>query len=477
MKRFYFLLLALCTSSFMVAQYTIEDVNLNGQAFKRLTGRIDVNETLDNTSLWIIADTLRVAESAKLTITQGTQIFAETAETLLYVNLLGEVDWQGTSTDPIVFSSLANAPSQGAGNDTPGQWDGIRIDGDGPGTNSGIIRYVRVMYSGFNSNGIELRNVGSGTTVEYLQVYKNSGTAGVRVNSGDVNLKYIIATNSENLGLRFDNDGGALGWSGAGQFIVVNKDIEAGDAIESRDETSPIISNVTITGIGLNSPGSTPVGDGPRVRDDGDLKIYNTVITGVQSALRMDNANGIANGNSLFANSASFDNADDNGTGFHSSTSIFNPTSDNYDSSFNNSVTPFAIVDSYVGTSTENSTPAGALNPFFDDVNFVGAVELGNDWTEGWTLNLDGTLREGNNVSVNDFQKTEIKIYPNPVSENLFVLSSNEIAEVVLYNAFGRKVYENAGIDEINMSNFQAGIYFLQVTSGDFSQTLKVIKR
>lgn len=469
-------------TSFMTAQYTIEDVDLNGQAFKKLTGRVDVDETLDNTSLWIIADTLRVMPQAKLTITEGTQIFAENNETLLYVIQLGEVDWQGTASDPIVFDALTNAPGQGAGDDSPGQWDGIRIDGDGVGSNSGIMRYVRVMYSGSSSNGFELRNVGSGSTIEYVQVYKNAGTAGIRVNSGDVNLKYMIATNSSNLGLRFDDDGGALGWSGAGQFIVVNKDIEAGDAIESRDNTSPILSNVTITGIGLNSPGSTPVGDGPRVRNDGDLKMYNTVITGVQSALRMDNADGITNGNSLFANSASFDNADDNGTGFHSSASVFNPTSDNYDSSFNNSVTPFAIVDSYVGTSTENSTPAGALHPFFDDVNYVGAVQDGedNDWTRGWCFNLDGTLRELP-LSVSGFLKSEISVFPNPTENILTIKSDIEIAKLNIYNSVGRLIYENLNFknenNQVDMSNFQSGIYFLKVTSGDFSQTLKVIKR
>ena len=486
MKPYYYLIIAMLMSTIIVAQnpgYNIEDIELNGQSFKRITGTINVDETLDNSSFWIIADTVRVAQSAKLTITQGTQIFAENNETLLYVNDDGEIDWQGTSTEPVVFNSLANAPNQGDGDNTSGQWDGVRIDGGGIGSNSGIMRYVRVMYSGQNSNGLELRNVGSGTTVEYVQVYKNDGTAGIRINSGDVNLKYIIATNSSGRGLRFDDDGGELGWSGAGQFIVVNKDIEAADAIESRDNTSPILSNVTVTGIGLNSPGSTILGDGPRVRDDGDLKLYNTVLTGVQSSLRMDNANGIASGNSVFANSASFDNADDDGTGFHSSTSVFNPTSDSYDPAFNNSVTPFTIVDSYVGTSTENSTPAGALNPFFDDVNYVGAVQAGegNDWTVGWTLNLDGTLRE-DTFSVNEFEKLDISIYPNPVQNNLFIDTKLDIGSVLIYNTTGRLIYENNSFNNesnnpIDMSEFQTGIYFIKVSSGDDSKTLKVIKQ
>jgi|GEM_PF-3152786 len=483
MKRFYFLITALFMFSFMSAQYTIEDVNLNGQAFKKLTGTVDVDETLDNTSLWIIADTVRVAQDAKLTITQGTQIFAENNETLLYVNEQGDMDWQGTSTDPVVFSSLANAPGQGAGDDTPGQWDGVRIDGDGLGTDSGIMRYVRIMYSGLGSNGLELRNVGNGTTIEYVQVYKNDGTAGIRVNTGDVNLKYIIVTNSVDRGIRFDNDGDPndIGWSGAGQFIVVNKDIPAGNAIEARDNTTPTVSNVTITGVGFNSPGSTPDGNGFRVRDDGNLKMYNSVVTGVDRSVRTDNDTGIANGNTIFANSASFDNnlGQDMGTGFHSSADEFNPNSSSYDPSFNNTITPFTIVDSYVGTSTANSTPAGALDSFFDDVNYVGAVQAGdgNDWTFGWTVTLDGTV-----LSVSDNElMPEIELYPNPVQDNLNLNTNSNISAVALYNTLGKKVYEDLAFDnnnkQIDMSQFERGVYLLKVMSDNVPQTFKIIKK
>ena len=375
----------------VTAEYSIEVVELNGQTFNRITGNININETLDNSSLWIIADTVSVAQQIKLSITEGTQIFAENNQTILYVNQLGEVDWQGTATNPIVFNSLANAPGQGGGNDAPGQWEGIRIDGDGPSSNSGIVRYVRQMYAGFGNDGenaFRLEDIGSGTTIEYVQVYKNDQRA-FRINGGDVNLKYLISTNSEGRGFRLDD-----GWEGAGQFWVVNKTIEASNGIESREGTS-ILSNITITGVGFNTPGSTPVGGGIRVRDGGNAQIYNTVVTGVESSLRYSGGSqqGVGEGVSFFVNSASFNNQEDDGTGFHSSAAFFNPTSSDYVASFNNSVDPFSIVDSYVGTSTLNSTPAGVLDPFFTDVNYIGAVEEGNDWTIGWCLNLDGTLR------------------------------------------------------------------------------------
>lgn len=476
MKHFYFFILAILTTNFALAQYTIADVTINGQDFKKITGIINANETLTNASLWILSGVVEVAPSTKLTITAGTQIFAEAAETSLKVNQLGEVDWQGTSTNPIVFNSLANAPGQGAGVNSPGQWTGIRIEGDGAGSNSGTIRYVRQMHAGFgnSTNSFRIENVGSGTTIEYIQVYNNANRA-FRLNGGDVNVKYMISTNAQDIGFRFDD-----GWDGFGQFWVVNKNINAGNSIEGRGG-NPTLSNVTVTGVGFNTNAS-PLGGGIRIRNQANAKIYNTIVTGVDRSMRFDDDSqqGIIDGNSFFRNSASFDNNVDGGTGFHSSASVFNPTNSDYDPSFNNSVVPFTIVDSYVGISTLNSTPAGAINSFFTDVNYVGAVEAGNDWTLDWTVDLDGNLRQ-TTLSVNEFEKTDIAIYPNPVLNNLIINSKIDLSSVAIYNILGKLVYENSSFNnqnsQIDMSQFQSGIYLLKVSSGNFSQTLKVIKK
>lgn len=479
MKHFYFLILAVFTTNMAVAQYTITDVSLNGQSFKKITGTINADQTLNDSFLWIIADSLKVSPVGNLTITAGTKIFAETPATILYVSPLGEVDWQGTSTNPIIFNSLANAPGQGVGNTTPGQWTGIRIDGDGAVSNSGTIRYVRQMYAGFgdSTNSFQLDNIGSGLTVEYVQVFKNANR-GFRINSGAVNLKYLISTNSSDIGFRLDE-----GWSGFGQFWVVNKNINAGNSIEARGG-DPTLSNITITGVGLNNSGATPAGGGIRVRSGGNAKIYNTVVTGVDTSLRFSDGSdaGVTSGDSFFRNSAAFANNINSGTGFHSSAATFNPTNGSYNATFNNSVLPFAIVDSYVGTSTLNSIPAGPLNPFFTDVNYVGAVQSGvdNDWTAGWCLNLDGTLREAP-LSVNESNKTAFAVYPNPVKDYLKITSSDAITSVFMFDSTGKLMYKNLSFDlknnQIDMSQYQSGIYFVKVTTGNISETLKVLKQ
>lgn len=378
------------TVSDITPQYNIEDVTLNGQNFRRITGIINFNETLDDSFLWIISGEVEVAQQTTLTILEGTQIYAETEDTRLQVNQLGMVDWQGTSTNPIVFNALANAPGQGAGSEDRGQWSGIEIEGSGGNDNSGIVRYVRLMYPGSDDDSFQFTNVGDGTVVEYIQIYRN-GDNGFRVNEGTINLKYLVSTNPVDgeAGIRWDDS-----WVGAGQFWVVNM-LDTGDGIQGR-EGAGILSNITITGVGFNDPSQDADGGGFRIRNGGSAQIYNAVVTGVDRSLRFSNGSEetVANGESLFANSASFENDEDDGSGFHSSADFFNPTDNDYIASFNNSVTPFLITDAYVGTDTTNSRPAGALDPFFTDVNYVGAVEAGNDWTIGWTVNIDGSLRQ-----------------------------------------------------------------------------------
>ncbi len=378
------------TVSDITPQYVIEEVTLNGQNFSRITGTINFNETLDSSVLWLISGEVNVSQQTTLTITEGTQIFAETEDTRLNIEQLALVDWQGTASDPIVFDAIANAPGQGEGSDDRGQWSGIQIEGAGGTDSSGTIRYIRLMFPGSDDDSFQFTNVGNSTVVEYIQIYRN-GDNGFRINEGTVNLRYLVSTNpvEDEAGIRWDDL-----WMGAGQFWVVNM-LEDGDGIQGRDGTG-VLSNITVTGVGFNDPSEDPDGTAILIRNLGNATIYNALVTGVDRSLRFrDEAlQGVAFGTSFMANSISFGNDEDDGTGFHSSADFFNPTSSDYNPIFNNSVDPITITDSYLGTSTDNSTAAGVLDPFFEDVNYVGAVPADNDWTVGWCLNLDGSLRE-----------------------------------------------------------------------------------
>jgi hypothetical protein len=93
----------------------------------------------------------------------------------------------------------------------------------------------------------------------------------------------------------------------------------------------------------------------------------------------------------------------------------------------------------------------------------------------------DDLLDFPGNLSVTGFEDVSISYYPNPVSNNLFLDSKLSISDVVLYNTIGKIVYRNSSLadsnNQIDMSGFQQGIYFLKVSIGEETQTLKVIKK
>lgn len=66
----------------------------------------------------------------------------------------------------------------------------------------------------------------------------------------------------------------------------------------------------------------------------------------------------------------------------------------------------------------------------------------------------------------NNVEKVVFKSYPNPVSEQLFVIGSNKIKSVEFLDASGKRTafYKfNKRIIKINVSNLKKGTYLLKV--------------
>ncbi len=83
------------------------------------------------------------------------------------------------------------------------------------------------------------------------------------------------------------------------------------------------------------------------------------------------------------------------------------------------------------------------------------------------TLSVDTNVIEG------------FSYYPNPVSNVLNVKAQNSISNVAVYNMLGQEVLRtapNTVASEVNMSNLQTGAYFVKVTIGDTTKTIRVIK-
>ncbi len=188
-----------------------------------ITGVINSNMTLKKENVYILVGTVYVAPHATLTIEPGTLIRCDT-ETLtsLVITKGAKINAEGTETDPIVFTS-----NKSTGDRNTGDWGGIILLGDAPinksggigtlefdldphlalygGNNidsdSGILKYVRIEFSGKKTsankpiNGLSLAGVGKKTKLDYIQV-TSSDDDSFQFYGGYVNTSHLISLRS-----------------------------------------------------------------------------------------------------------------------------------------------------------------------------------------------------------------------------------------------------------------------------------------
>ncbi|WP_343623201.1 hypothetical protein [Flavobacterium lindanitolerans] len=278
--------MALLASAAVLTSCSSDDGNNNGPSStfvldaNNFKGTINDGEVVLKTGVtYKLSGKLVVANGAKLTIEPGAIIEAtarpdNSTEDIRYIAVAqgGQIFVNGTATNPVVMTSSVKSP---------GKWGGLVICGKAPinkgatasaevsdltygGTlandNSGSIRYLRIEYSGYayNSekefNGLSLFGVGSGTTIEYVQVHEGADD-GIEFFGGTVNTKYLISTSNED-----DSFDWTEGWNGTNENWYGklglgrgNRGIEADNNSNNHLATpiaNPNIKNLTLIGLG-----------------------------------------------------------------------------------------------------------------------------------------------------------------------------------------------------------------------------------
>jgi hypothetical protein len=225
-----------------------------------VTGNITVNTTWQSGKIYILESRIAVISGITLTIQPGVIVKGAAGTgsnaTALVIARGAKLDAQGTATSPIIFTSVSDdiLPGQIASPnlspDLDGLWGGLLILGNSPisasaspkqiegippsdqnglygGTNSadnsGIIKYVSIRHGGANIgegneiNGLTLGGVGSGTTIENIEIIANQDD-GIEWFGGTVSVKNAIVWNAGDDAIDTDQ-----AWGGTlDNFIVIN---------------------------------------------------------------------------------------------------------------------------------------------------------------------------------------------------------------------------------------------------------------
>ncbi len=388
-----------------------------------------------------------------LTIDAGTKIVSNNDSAGVLVIYKGaKISAIGTAAAPVVFTSAETSPAPGdlggvilVGNATAngnhktleGGVDAAynKFGGSDDADNSGTLKYVRIEYAGKavnpgdEVNGLSMYAVGSGTTVEYVEVVRGLDDA-FEFFGGSFNAKHLIAYNCADDDFDMDD-----GYHGKVQFAVSIKDPAFTDAKGTTGDISnnfevdnvnpsnglpyiatpntfPILSNFTAIGPNNATGTSADYGYGMRWRRAAKFILANSIVMGGQRAgLDLDDDSTTAyykEGTSRFYNSLlnaygkpyQVDKQTKNPANLDSA-GLAALTEGTYGSAYYATATDIKLNDPFNNTAP-NLQPAvgspaltkaakfdltGTLDDsFFDKVTYLGAFDGTADWTTGWAV-------------------------------------------------------------------------------------------
>jgi trimeric autotransporter adhesin len=507
---------------------------------------IEAGETLMLTSDvdWEMDGYVYVEDGATLIIEAGTVIKARSTtttgdpSTALIISRGGRIIAEGTKEQPIIFTSVEDDLSTTT-DLTPfdfQKWGGIVILGKGivgedGGTdfiegipqgdnrseyggadntdNSGILKYVSIRHGGAvleqdnEINGLTLGGVGSGTVIDYIEVF-SSKDDGIEIFGGAVNITHAVVAYVGDDSYDFDES-----WAGSMQYIFsLQQDLDAefggdhaieydgSEAEDKEPKTVGRIYNATLIGAGPGSANGES--DGIVLRSDGAAQIWNSLILssgGYAVAVEGTSLDRLAAGESAFVNNIIYDY----------STLALN----------DNAIVLAALaagnteqVDPLLGGISR--IPDGGLDPrpnagspalsgaavdanaaeFIEPTAYRGAFDNTDNWAISWTA-LDSYGFFGDLVTVGLHDVTEngmdIVTSPNPVFTNFaqvsFKLTLSSQVEVRLHDITGKMMtrvdggFLHAGQNriEVNTSGLQQGTYILSLITESGTATQKLI--
>ena len=438
----------------------------NSHALTPVSGNITSDTTWSGEIL--MHGAVFVKPPATLTIQPGTIIYGEKAtKALLVIERGAKIHAVGTKDNGILFTSDQPAASR-----QRADWGGLCINGystlNVPGgtklgegdsgtfgctagvdcneaDNSGTMQYVREEYSGIQFtpdnelNGIAFQGVGSGTTVDHIQVAYSKDDC-IEFFGGTMNMHHAIMTACGDDTLDWTD-----GWRGKVQFVVgqqkgdeCNNGIEADNldkANESLPRSAPTIYNATFIGHD-NATSVNAYGKGLQLRRGTAGKLRNFIVMGFnQGGVDLNDASTQAQadaGNLVFDNNIFYNNtlssaaynfypdtATVKTTTFMTSTMQHNVVADPLLGAAFNLTSP----DFRPGTGSPaiNGTVPVATPPsdgFFTAVNYIGAVDPNNDWTrQPWTKYGVASWTPTDNTTDNCTENEKVTYYRDADSD------------------------------------------------------------
>jgi hypothetical protein len=296
-----------------------------------LSGNITKNTKLFKRDIYLLLGDVFVTDSTTLTIEPGTIIIGDfKTKGSLVISNGSKIIAEGTSTDPIIFTSsrsvkkpgdwgglfiLGNAPINTFGSEAALNYglrssvaNAISYGGKNPDSNSGILKYVRIEFAGKRTkdygyfNALTLAAVGQETIVENIMVSYCQGNS-FNIVGGKLILDQMVSYKSSGNDYKF-NDGTQV-WisnslairspyvSGAdiSRCLFVSDYDVKDDTDFDREQTFVTATNLTLINLSSDLKNDTKLGlvnEAIYLGEDVSFSIDTSVISGFNPAVILD---------------------------------------------------------------------------------------------------------------------------------------------------------------------------------------------
>lgn len=429
----------------MTATNNDETVSISSSSHQTITITDDGNGigtqtwTADNT--YILDGFCFVNDGQTLTIEPGTIIKGKPGQgvdaSALIVARGGKIYAEGTKEKPIIFTAEADDLNGSVGDMDDGLWGGVIIlgksrlntvpaeqqiegipqteprgiyGGNDDTDNSGVLKYISIRHGGTDIgagneiNGLTLGAVGSGTVIDYIEVFANKDD-GIEFFGGTPRVKHFLSVFNGDDSFDYDQ-----GFRGYGQFWLAIQGFDRGDRLGEHDggtdpETGTPLATPTIYNVTYIGQGETAGTRTITFRDNAGGTYANSIFFNQQKGIDIEYLSSecswtrftkgdlhiegnvfyqIADTMPLFVLAYDGVTADQIKTANDSLASYFTAAGNRVaDPGLSIANNQWKIIPTNYVTDQLANYPADA---WFDKVSFRGAVDPNNNWIAGWTL-------------------------------------------------------------------------------------------
>jgi len=136
----------------------------------------------------------------------------------------------------------------------------------------------------------------------------------------------------------------------------------------------------------------------------------------------------------------------------------------------------------FEGTRAYIWTKSASTNANFYRFVYLGIASTsttgfgGDAKSHGYSIRCVNTAN--NTLGVQNFQNIDLSIVPNPVDKNFSVSSAGKIQKIGIINTAGQKIKETKETQNIDVSSFPKGLYFINITfENGKTETRKILKK